>query len=452
MPGGIIGTLKRIWGILRNDRSIEEEFQNKAKEYEADIRRLENAKRVLEEEKKALAEEIRKLKVENARLSDSIQRANEENARIQKTVKQERESKDTVQRSLEKEQKEGIKARAAHQEEVGTLKRQLDVRKSEVSEVRTELQRSQTKLGDITALLETRTRELKGAQAFLTTADAHSGAEVIALLDALNAEVMQTCAFISDSFDFARRPEHANEIKEACSRISELMGPTMTHLLSTVQHSGDPLLVQIALQGAMIEFSRWIIMTWDYDGLQAEQPLAEIYNDIRTTETQAIGGRWRALTRVHAQKIALQQQDDLHSTMVTHISDTLVVIMVAAGCTKNYDDAYRHFTQKFGERVSNVVKMAVRLNKVMGEEVSSADLWPTHAAAGDKFDEVTMEDFEGQDNQAGKLVLCTTALGLYRSEKVIVGDSAEFKNAVLKRPKVALESVADSLEQEDASS
>ena len=151
--------------------------------------------------------------------------------------------------------------------------------------------------------------------------------------------------------------------------------------------------------------------------------------------------------------MATQHQDDLHSTMITHVSDTLVVTMVAAGCTKSYDDAYRLFTQKFGERVSNVVKMAVRLNKVMGEEVSSADLWPTNAAAGDKFDRTKMEDFEGQDGQqAGKLVLCTTALGLYRSEKIAVGDSVDFKNAILKRPKVALESVADSLEREDSSS
>jgi len=224
----------------------------------------------------------------------------------------------------------------------------------------------------------------------------------------------------------------------------------MTSLLGTVQHGGDPLLVQIALQGATVEFSRWIVMTWDYDGLQAEQPLAEIYNDIRETETQAVGGRWRALTRAHAQKVAMQESD-LHSTMVAHISDTLVVILVAAGCTKNYEEAYRHFTQKFGERISNIVKMASRLNKAMGEEVTSADLWPTHATTSEKFAGATMEDFEGQDeNEDGKTVLCTTALGLQRSEKVTQGDTFEYKTATLLKPKVALDSVAEGLEREEA--
>ncbi|KAF8557818.1 hypothetical protein OG21DRAFT_1504782 [Imleria badia] len=65
--------------------------------------------------------------------------------------------------------------------------------------------------------------------------------------------------------------------------------------------------------------------------------------------------------------------------MVAHISDTLVIILVAAGCTKSHEETYRIFTQKFGERISNIVKMSSRLNKAMGEEVASADLWPTNA-------------------------------------------------------------------------
>ncbi|KAH7883406.1 hypothetical protein F5I97DRAFT_1815960 [Phlebopus sp. FC_14] len=333
--------------------------------------------------------------------------------------------------------------------ETSALKRQVDTKELEIKNLKNELQHSGAKHDELTALLDARTRELKGAQAFLTKADTLSGAEVIALVDALNSEIMQTSAFISDSFDFARLQEHADEMKEASSRISELMGPTMTQLLSAVQHGDDPLLVQIALQGATVEFARWIIMTWDFDGLQAEQPLSEIYGDIRETETQAVGGRWRALTRAHAQKVALLE-GDLHSTMVAHISDTLVIIMVAAGCTKTYEEAYREFAQKFGERISNIVKMAIRLNKAMGEEVTSADLWPTHAPAGEQFDGSNMEDFEGQEAQNRNAVLCTTALGLQRSERVTVGENFEFKTTILLKPKVALESVAEGLEREDS--
>ena len=163
-----------------------------------------------------------------------------------------------------------------------------------------------------------------------------------------------------------------------------------------------------------------------------------------------MGGRWRALTRAHAQKVA-QQEGDLHATMVAHISDTLVIILVAAGCTKSYEEAYRTFTQKFGERISNIVKMASRLNKAIGEEVTSADLWPTNAISGDKFDGAALDNFEthGEDPE-GKTILCTTALGLQRSEKVVQGDVVEFKTTTLLKPKVALESIADALDRDEA--
>ncbi|KAI6124647.1 hypothetical protein EV401DRAFT_2068688 [Pisolithus croceorrhizus] len=407
MIGTFLERLKRWWlGWFFNENQ---------KELECKIADLEDRLRKSGNEKNALNDEVRKFKTENNRLSSTILKTNEENSKLKQTLRQEQDAKASAHRTLEKERKEGERARGAYQQEVGTLKQQLEARKAEITEARGELQRSQSKLAEVTTLLDTRTKELKGAQVFLTTADAVSGAEVISSVDALNAEILQTC----------------------CTRISDLMGTSMTHLLSTVQHTADPLLVQIALQGATVEFSRWIIMTWDFDGLQAEQQLSEIYNDIRSTETQAISGRWRALTRAHVQKVALQH-DDLHSTM--------------AGCTKNYEDAYREFTQKFGERVSNIVKMAVRLNKIIGEEVTSADLWPTHGAAGEKFDSDTMDDFEGPSDQTGKPVLCTTALGLARSEKLAVTDAAEFKYTVLKKPKVALESVADGLEREEVSS
>lgn len=163
-----------------------------------------------------------------------------------------------------------------------------------------------------------------------------------------------------------------------------------------------------------------------------------------------MGGRWRALTRAHAQKVALQETD-LHATMVAHISDTLVIILVAAGITKSCDEAYRMFTQKFGERISNIVKMASRLNKAIGEEVTSADLWPTNATSGDRFDTATMDNFEAQgEGSEGKTILCTTALGLQRSEKVVQDNVVVFKTTSLLKPKVALESVATELQQDEA--
>ncbi|KAG0708575.1 hypothetical protein DFH29DRAFT_794786 [Suillus ampliporus] len=376
-------------------------------------------------------------------LTTALKKTRVEANEIQVRLRQEQAEREKVQQERSKLQDANQKL----QQDLSSSQQQLQIRETQNGALRDELQALQAMFDVQTTLLSDCMLKVHGEQAFAGKTDALSGGEVVRLVDELNQEILQTTAFISDSFDFARKPEHRDEIKEASARTSDLIGPAMTSLLGTVQHGEDPILIQIALQAATVEFSRWIIMTWDFDGLQAEQPLAEIYNDVRETESQAVSGRWRALTRSHVQKVALQESD-VHSTMVAHISDTLVVVMIAAGCTKNYEDAYREFTMKFGERVSNIVRMAARLNRAMGEEVTSADLSPTHAAAGERFDTESMKDFdEGSGTQSG-VVLCTTALGLQRSERVGHGESAEYRMMTLVKPKVALEAIADGMKRE----
>ena len=173
-----------------------------------------------------------------------------------------------------------------HQSFLDALQHRLDAREAEVRATRAECDSLQRRLNDVTALLETRTLELKGAQVFLTTADTLSGTEVMTLVDGLNHEIMQTCTLISDSFefDFARKQEHVAEIKAAYVEISKFMTPTMMHLLSMVQHGEDPLLVQIALQSVMISYSLWCITTWDYDQLGVDGTLTAIYSKMVETK------------------------------------------------------------------------------------------------------------------------------------------------------------------------
>ncbi|KAJ8585542.1 hypothetical protein M405DRAFT_745109 [Rhizopogon salebrosus TDB-379] len=446
-----------LFGRLFHDIKAEERLLELKKKYEEEERKrasVEDKLKKLELEQQGSAQEKDELKTEISRLTSALKKTSKEADDTQVKLRQEQSEKGIVQQERSKLQDTYQKLQkdlSSYQLQLSSYQQQLLVRENEKKVLRNEKLALQAKFDDQTTLLNDRTRELQGAQAFLSKADTLSGAEVIRLVDELNQEIMQTAAFISDSFDFVRKPEHLDEMKEASARTSELIGPTMTSLLGAVQHGEDPLLIQVALQAATVEFSRWIIMTWDFDGLQAEQPLAEIYNDVRDTESQAVSGRWRALTRSHAQKLALQEAD-VHSTMVAHISDTLVIVMIAAGCTKNYEETYREFTMKFGERVSNIVRMAARLNRAMGEEVTSADLWPTHAAAGEKFETESMKDFdEGSGAQSG-VVLCTTALGLQRSEKVGNGEGAEYKTMTLAKPRVALEAIADGMEREENSS
>ncbi len=64
--------------------------------------------------------------------------------------------------------------------------------------VQAKLRAAEEKQNQLTKLLEVRTADLNGAQTFLTTADAYSGADVIAMTDALNSEIFQTAAYMAE--------------------------------------------------------------------------------------------------------------------------------------------------------------------------------------------------------------------------------------------------------------
>ncbi|KAF8554796.1 hypothetical protein OG21DRAFT_1484342, partial [Imleria badia] len=233
MPPGMFQQLKALFA---GGRSKEEEERERA--HEERVRKLEDSL-------KGEAEENRKLKEEVAQLRAARKKALDDSTTLSQSLKRAQEERAATQQSLRRVEDEKGKALSQNQRltaELDGVRRQLESRDIELKNLRNELQHAQTKHDELTTLLEARTRELKGAQIYLTKADTLSGAEVISLVDALNVEILQTSAFISDSFDFARQPAHADEIKEASARISELMGPTLTHLLSTVLHGEDPLL------------------------------------------------------------------------------------------------------------------------------------------------------------------------------------------------------------------
>lgn len=277
-------SLRPFRDIKSEERLLE--LKKRCEEEERKRISVEDKLKKLEVEQQASVQEKGELKTENSRLTTALKKTSKEADETQVKLRQEQAERANVQQERSKIQDAHQRLQkevSSYQLQLSSYQQQLLVRENEKKALRNEVLALQAKFNDQTTLLNDRTLELQGAQAFLSKADTLSGAEVIRLVEELNQEIMQTAAFISDSFDFARKPEHADEIKEASSRTSELIGTTMTSLLSTVQHGEDPLLIQVALQAATVEFSRWIIMTWDFDGLQAEQPLAEIYNDVRET-------------------------------------------------------------------------------------------------------------------------------------------------------------------------
>ncbi len=112
-------------------------------------------------------------------------------------------------------------------------------------------------------------------------------------------------------------------------------------------------------------------------------------------------------------------------------------IFLTAGLKDTPEKAYERIITQFGSRVAVVMKLAVDLNRHIGEGITSCDLEALYIAPDIVYDPTTMEDAIGTGSVEQETIICTTDLGLVRAEK-IAGTRGDWKEAVLLRPKVVL--------------
>lgn len=116
-------------------------------------------------------------------------------------------------------------------------------------------------------LLETRTAELREAQAYLTKVDDVTDRDVLRTVENLNSTIFQTAAKASDAFQ-ARylHDQHSVEAEEAGRRLVEGWGLStrLRAALRSVNHNDDSVLVQMALQGVMVSYTRRLCTTWNF--------------------------------------------------------------------------------------------------------------------------------------------------------------------------------------------
>ncbi|KAL4068798.1 hypothetical protein V8B97DRAFT_817463 [Scleroderma yunnanense] len=332
------------------------------------------------------------------------------------------------------------------------LQRRFDIQAKDLKAARDESSVLRKEYSQMVALLDDRTSELKGAQSFLTTADSFSGTEVLSTLQRLNAEVLQNTAFMAESmiemFISEKSSPKAEEQTAGARRAAGVIGRSIAHFLGTKKHQDDPVLVQIAFQAYFAYVLQWITRAWIIGGDEVQNRFIDgIYEKVRDSEAQAISGRWRALTRAN---IPQGQRDDLQlsSLLTSKILSGLADILLAAGCNASQSELVSALSVKFGDKVSFLVAQAIRVNKIIGEDVTSGDLEILTIPPATVFDNLSMEDVYNEGvltHSGGARVLCTTDLGLLKRVRVGTTGEKERQWAVttLLKPKVALESVVD---------
>jgi hypothetical protein len=118
-----------------------------------------------------------------------------------------------------------------------------------------------------------------------------------------------------------------------------------------------------------------------------------------------------------------------------------------AGWKDDFSQMHDKIMKKFRERLATVASLAAALNRVVGEDMTSAEFQVMAIGHGVHFDNQWMEDaltdVQGVPANVAGPVLCTTDLGLLRTEKVSGEGPPRLNATVLLKAKVALESYFD---------
>ncbi|KAI0750421.1 hypothetical protein C8Q74DRAFT_1211811 [Fomes fomentarius] len=303
--------------------------------------------------------------------------------------------------------------------------------------------RLQKDLQATTALLDTRTAELKDAQAFLSNVDNVADSEVQHIIERLNSTIFQTAATIADAPAFqCEGQKDASVVDNALKKLSEgSLGPckSFESAIRTIGH-GNSILVQTAIQAVMTSHARWLATSWDF-GLYQYDPddtFYEVYAKIRGSEQQSVAGKWRAMARMAFRAMAAEESGvERHAK---DIAKSIAYALIACGATQigTRSEVYESIKRDFNSGLQEIIRFALEFQRLSGERVVSRDLILIGVDGEALFDPAAMEDEwtdpKNPSSAASGGVLCTTQLGLVREEK----KAGKIERAVLVKPKVAL--------------
>ncbi|KZT73034.1 hypothetical protein DAEQUDRAFT_762397 [Daedalea quercina L-15889] len=277
--------------------------------------------------------------------------------------------------------------------------------------------------------LQERTEEVASLKTFLSKTDEWSGAQLLQALRDLNAEIVQLAASAAE--EFAPSLDRRVDLVRQSDRelLNSAIGPAMTSLLVSRDHSTDPTLVQFAIQAWEV-FCAGRIMNAFCFGLppDVDQFLGTLFEQMNRAEPQATASRWRALTYNHSRRFLLQRPDARPGpppVALSQLNETnlrgLLAILALSGCTDNRGVHRDPLRVRFGAALTRIGDRAEHIAAAVREGVLSSVFevsWvnPGSIARKDKderwFDWATMENvYAGHGSERSK-VLCTVEFGL----------------------------------------
>ncbi|TFK45169.1 hypothetical protein BDQ12DRAFT_718262 [Crucibulum laeve] len=247
---------------------------------------------------------------------------------------------------------------------------------------------------------------------------------LVAPMNALNAEIFQTAAYMADTLESEasgaeeKKDPTSREPDEAViARVNEAVGSQLIQLLKSMSSQPtadfDPLPVQIALQACFNHCCTRIIASWYPGHWEYSDFLATLYSRILGSENPTSAAKWRATTRAQFKSSAEASEE-----MTAYICDYLVDLASVVGWTDHVSKA-QELIGVFKERIHVITDLSLRLNNMIGEDANLDDLEPMLIKADTLFNPDIMEDAYAEDDQESSAnnwmaerAMCTTDMGL----------------------------------------
>ncbi|KAG5651298.1 hypothetical protein H0H81_009151 [Sphagnurus paluster] len=295
---------------------------------------------------------------------------------------------------------------------------------------------------------------IRSSEVYLTRTDSWSGAQVLQAVRDINSEILQFAASATEICTFDSRPSSSRSV-QAMHDTSSRVGPNLARVLSNRDHSQDPILVQLALQGCVsICITRALNSFCMGFPVKSDNLLGQIYSRMALAEPQPTSSKWRALAHRHLHSIHPQ----LAEHAVIDLSDTILRwsadIFIIAGCL-SYENGASSSKEglrlRFGDQVRRIAKAVTRLARVTREDIMSTCFDVIAVNQSEPFNSNAMCDAFGDYVVSHGAILTTTELGLRcttrlrGSEPLEPHDSVTLEQRMILQPKVVLESVLDVL-------
>jgi hypothetical protein len=259
-----------------NERDFEnrsEEQRRKGKEWQEQIQGLKAEKESLEQRLRTAQEDVI---VAREKVEASFQQ--------RKVLDHDR---NTIIEQLNATRSEASTWRQGAERMIFELEARSRTQEGEVRALREQLKEAEEKQGQVEKLLEVRTADLKGVQTFLTTADLHSGAEIMTMVESLNDEIFQAAAFMAELLEseplMGWRDRRGN-VRKYSQLLVEARQHTGEELFGhiDVKHRdlrSHPLPLQCAIQGVLTAWCIHKIQSFSVDAFG--DILQRLYNLIR---------------------------------------------------------------------------------------------------------------------------------------------------------------------------